>query len=56
MGKLNVVLLRYLSRDDFRVLTAVCVCCRERKASGRLVSSLCSCERWSVHWMEEPWK
>eukprot|EP00064_Thunnus_orientalis_P020511 superscaffoldBa00005674_g20649 len=23
MGKLNVVVLRYLSRDDFRVLTAV---------------------------------
>ena len=23
MGKLNVVILRYLSRDDFRVLTAV---------------------------------
>lgn len=25
MGKLNVVILRYLSRDDFRVLTAVCI-------------------------------
>lgn len=25
MGKLNVVILRYLSREDFRVLTAVCI-------------------------------
>lgn len=25
MGRLNVTLLRYLSKDDFRVLTAVCV-------------------------------
>ena len=25
MGKLNVALLRYLSREDFRVLTAVSV-------------------------------
>lgn len=25
MGKLNVVVLRYLSRDDFRVLTAVSI-------------------------------
>lgn len=26
MGKLNVTILRYLTKDDFRVLTAVNIC------------------------------
>ncbi len=40
MGKLNVALLRYLTSEDFRVLTAVCfLCSREESVIALLIDS-----------------
>lgn len=43
MGKLNVTVLRYLTKDDFRVLTAVS--CYKTKDNFKLLMSIYN-SRW----------
>lgn len=39
MGKLNAALLRYLSKDDFRVLTGVRSCPARRGSLGYVINA-----------------
>ena len=50
MGKLNVTMLRYLSKEDFRVLTAVEMGMKNHElVPGSLIASIASLRHGGVH-------